>query len=457
MKLAPPSILAADDDPLARGFVTETLLRKGYRITCAEDGRKALELVERGPFDLLIVDLKMPGLDGLELLRAARRLHPDVEVIIVTGFGSVESAVEAVRNGAFDYVTKPVSREKLEILVERALERRHLKTETKRLQEQLRDQCRTPTLIGRHPKMQETLDLARLAADPDATVLIRGESGTGKELVARFIHACSRRRDHPFVKTSCAALPESLLEAELFGHERGAFTNAYQRRIGRFEKAHLGTLFLDEIGDLSPSTQIRLLGVLQDRQFERLGSSEPIAIDVKVVAATNRDLEALIKTGHFREDLYYRLRVIEIVVPPLRQRVEDIPLLAEHFLEEAARRCGKPRPRLTPRCLDALASYRWPGNVRELENAMERAVIVSAGERIDLDDLPLAPPDRPAAGPATPGEVTTLHEAERSLIQRALCRTRWNRSGAARLLGVDRTTLSRKIRTYGLEQTKQDG
>jgi len=457
MKPDPPVILAADDDPLSRAFLAETLDRKGYRVICAEDGQQALDLVQRTPVDLLIADLKMPILGGIELLTATKRLHPDTEVIIATAYASVENAVEAVKSGAFDYLTKPFSRERLEILVDRALERRLLRSEAKRLQDELLAQRAAPEIVGRHPKMQEALDLARLAADPDVTVLIRGESGTGKELVARFIHGCSRRRDRPFVKTSCAALPEGLLEAELFGHERGAFTTAYQKRIGRFEKANRGTMFLDEIGDLTPSTQIRLLGVLQDRRIERLGSNESIPIDVKVVAATNRDLERLIEVGQFREDLYYRLNVVPIHLPPLRERIEDIPLLAEHFVRQIAGRCGREAPRLTPECLDLLGSYSWPGNIRELENVLERAVIVSSGDRIRPEDLPpLARRPSPAAGRPAADEVVPLVEAEKKMIQRALDRTRWNRTAAARLLGVDRTTLARKILGYGITRNRTD-
>ncbi len=450
MSARPPLILAADDDPLSRSFLSETLERKGYRVTGAQDGQQALAFLERTPFDLLIFDLKMPGVGGLDLLEAARRSHPDSEVIIATAYASVEGAVEAVKNGAFDYLTKPFTRERLEILVERALERGQLRRETKRLQDELRDHRLAPPIIGRHPKIREALELARLVADADATVLIRGESGTGKELVARFIHACSRRQHAPFVKASCAALPETLLEAELFGHERGAFTTAYQRRIGRFEKAQQGTIFLDEIGDLNPATQIRLLNVLQDRQIERLGSNEPIRLDVKVVAATNRNLEALIQEGRFREDLYYRLNVVPIMLPPLRERTEDIPVLAEHFSKQAAARAGRALPRLTAQCLDALAAYPWPGNVRELENAIERAVVLSMGDRISVRHLPTVTPVACTIGGAAAPDVPTLAQAEKALIQRALDRTRWNQSSAARLLGVDRSTLARKIRSYGL-------
>jgi DNA-binding NtrC family response regulator len=452
MKPEPVHILAVDDDTLAREFLSESFRRKGYQVCCAEDGRQALDLLKRHVFPIVITDLKMPRFNGLDLLKEAKRIHPEAEVIITTAYGSVEGAVEAVKNGAFDYLTKPFTRERIETLVERALERCRLRQETRQLKEELRRYQQAPPIIGRHPKMQAALELVSLAADTEATVLIRGESGTGKELMARSLHDCSRRRDRPIVKVSCAALPESLLEDELFGHERGAFTTAYQRRIGRFEKAHGGTIFLDEIGDLSPSTQIRLLNVLQDRQFERLGSSTPIPIDVRVVAATNRDLEKLMETQHFREDLYYRLKVVEIQLPPLRDRKEDIPLLAEHFLRQAAERRGKPVPELSKEGLAVLTEHDWPGNVRELENAIERAVIVSAGTRILGWDL-LGPSQTTLSVNELPeNAIRTLADGERALIQRALERTRWNRSSAARMLGVDRSTLVRKIRAYRLKQ-----
>jgi DNA-binding NtrC family response regulator len=452
MSPEPARILAVDDDALAREFLSETLRRKGYRVSCASGGQEALQLLRQQRYSLMVTDLKMPGIDGLGLLQETRRSHPETEVIVATAYASVESAVEAVRHGAFDYVTKPFTKERIEILVERALERVSLLQETRRLKEELHSQQATP-IVGRHPKMQEALELARLVADTEATVLIRGESGTGKELIARFLHDESRRRDRPFIKVSCAALPESLLEAELFGHERGAFTTAYNRRIGRFEKAHMGTIFLDEIGDLLPSTQIRLLNVLQDRQFERLGSSEPIAVDVRVLAATNRPLEKLMQTGQFRDDLYYRLKVVEILLPPLRERMDDIPLLAEHFLHVAAKRFGRSVPRLSPEILDRLAAHDWPGNVRELENALERAAITAAGDFLRPEDLPSPVQASRTTRPPGALPVTSLADGERALIQRALERTRWNRSAAAHLLGIDRSTLARKIRTLSLRQT----
>jgi len=455
MNLAPARILAVDDDPLAREFLLETLRRKGHQVSCAGGSLEALELLRKHAYPLVVADFRMPGMDGLALLKETKRIRPATEVIIATAYGSVESAVEAVKCGAFDFVTKPFTRERIETIVERALETCSLREETHRLREELRTLRRPPSLIGRHPHFQEALDLARLVADTDATVLVRGESGTGKELIARFVHDQSRKRDRPFVKVSCAALPESLLEAELFGHERGAFTTAYQRRVGRFEKAHSGTIFLDEIGDLSPATQIRLLNVLQDRQFERLGSSDPIAVDVRVIAATNRPLESLMESGQFRSDLYYRLKVVEINLPPLRERKDDIPLLAEHFSLRIAERLGRLPLRLSTDSLDRLMAYDWPGNVRELGNAIERAVVTAADTLIQPRDLPASIVQREPRGQWNESAVVSLAEGVKQLIQRALEKTRWNQSAAARLLGIDRSTLARKIRTCRLTPPHQ--
>src|SRR6058998_2847608 len=384
----PATLLVADDDPGLRESLERTLTREGYRVVLASDGRAALERVQAGGVDLIVTDLKMPGLTGLELLRAAKALMPDVDVILLTAFGTVEEAVKAMKDGAYDFLTKPFRREQLIKLIDKALERRDLIEQNRALKKQLDDLRAKGQMIGASPSWRRMLTLVEQVADSSATILIQGESGTGKELVARTIHDRSARRNGPFVAVNCAALPETLLESELFGYEKGAFTGAAGRKEGRFELADGGTLFLDEVADLSPVTQPKILRVLQEGEFERLGGTRTMRVDVRIVAATNQDLAQMVRDRRFREDLYYRLNVITIVAPPLRDRKEDIPVLAQHFLRVYAAKNNRRLEGLSDDAVGCLEAHSWPGNVRELENVVERAVVLARGSRIEVTDLP---------------------------------------------------------------------
>jgi len=445
-------ILVAEDDPTTRESLGRAMAQAGYRTLQAADGPTALALLRKEPVDVLVTDLKMPGMDGLALLERVRADFPDVIVIFLTAFATVDLAVEAMKKGAYDFLTKPVHLDKLELLLRHALEARRLSEENRELKRHLRAASALERLLGRSVALQRLREIIQQVAATDAAVLILGESGTGKELVAHAIHEGSGRASGPLVKVSCAALPEGLLESELFGHERGAFTGARELRRGRFELAHGGTLFLDEVGDLSPATQAKLLRVLQEQEFERVGGTRTIHVDVRLIAATNRDLEGLVAEGAFREDLYYRLNVVPIRVPSLRERVEDIPLLAGHFLRTSAQRWGKPVPEVTPEALALLCRYPWPGNVRELQHAMESLVVFSRGTPIGPEDLPAAirgerlgadPPDRPSGA--------SLRDLERQAIARTLVATGGNRRKAAEVLGIGLKTLYRKIHEFGLQ------
>ncbi len=445
-------ILVAEDDPRTRESLGRAMTRAGYRTLTAADGAGALPILQRESVDVLLTDLKMPGVDGMTLLEQVRSDFPETVVIILTAFATVDLAVEAMRKGAYDFLTKPIHLDKLELVLRNALEARRLAQENRELRLRLRETSGLEQLLGRSAAMQRLRESIQQVAATDAAVLIRGESGTGKELVAHAIHYGGRRAEGPLVKVSCAALPEELLESELFGHERGAFTGARDRRKGRFELAHGGTLFLDEVGDLSPRTQAKLLRVLQEQEFERVGGTETIRVDVRLVTATNRDLEGLAAEGAFREDLYYRLNVVRIAVPPLRDRVEDVPFLVAHFLRVFAERSGKPVPELTPEALALLCRHSWPGNVRELQHVVESMLVFSKGGPVAAGDLPLAirgeergpePGDR-AAG-------ATLRDLERQTIARTLVATGGNKRRAAEVLGIGLKTLYRKIQEFGLQ------
>src|SRR5499433_3282086 len=418
----PATLLVADDDPGLRESLERTLTREGYRVVLASDGRAALERVQAGGVDLIVTDLRMPGLTGLELLRAAKAIMPDVDVILLTAFGTVEEAVKAMKDGAYDFLTKPFRREQLIKLVDKALERRDLIEQNKALKKQLEDIRAKGQMIGSSPAYRRMLSLVEQIADSSATILIQGESGAGKELVARTIHERSGRRAGPFVAVNCAALPETLLESELFGYEKGAFTGAAGRKEGRFELADGGTLFLDEVADLSPVTQPKILRVLQEGEFDRLGGTRSIKIDVRLVAASNQDLAQLVKERRFREDLFYRLNVITVHVPPLRERREDIPLLAQHFLRVYAAKNNRRLEGLTDDALKRLEAYAWPGNVRELENVIERGVVLARGSQMDVADLL---PEIAGATPLPEGVVsirigTPLAEVEQRLLDATL-------------------------------------
>ena len=452
-----PTALVADDEAGMRESVARALRREGFQVTAVEDGAAALDSLRRAPVDLLVADLRMPGLDGLELLRAAKLVAPDTEVVVLSGHATVEEAVEAMKEGAYDFLTKPFDRAPLVRVARQAVERRRLVLENRRLQRRLADLAGAEELVGRSPQIQEVLRLVRQVAPTTTTVLIQGESGTGKELVARAIHQLSPRRERPFVRVNCAALPDTLLESELFGHEKGAFTGAVARRQGRFEVADGGTLLLDEIGDLSAVAQAKVLRVLQEGEFEPVGASRTVRVDVRVLAATNQDLTRLVGEKRFREDLYYRLHVISVTVPPLRERREDVTLLAQHFLQRFAARNHRTLEGFTEAALARLADYAWPGNVRELEHAVERAVVLAQGPFVDVGDLPEAVGQAEPSSRVVPIPIgMPLEEVEQRLIEETLRQTKGDKELAAKLLGIASRTIYRKLKERG-EARDADG
>jgi DNA-binding NtrC family response regulator len=441
------SILVVDDEFSVRDSLAEWFKKDGYRTGSAKDANEALQLLQQAPWDVVLLDIKMPGMDGLELQRRIRQIDPELTVIMITAYASVDTAVQALKEGAFDYITKPIDPDELSHLVKRATEQRRLRSENVRLRESVELLTAPSPIVGESPQMQKVLELCRTVAETDATVLIRGESGTGKELIAQCIHANSARRYFPIVPVNCGALPQSLLESELFGHEKGAFTGAQYRRKGKLEMADGGTLFLDEVGTLSPQTQVDLLRVLETKEFTRLGGTKSIHVEFRVVCATNQNLERLVKDGPFREDLYFRLNVFTIFIPPLRERPEDIPLLAKHFLEKYALQMNRAFTEFAPQAMDLLVRYQWPGNVRELGNAVERAAVVGKPPAVRAEDLPLqltAQPLRPSSD--------SLSSVERMHVQLILERTGWNITRSAEILGIDRVTLYNKIKKHGLRK-----
>lgn len=455
-------ILIVDDEELYRRALERILARSGHTVSSARDASEAMARVSSEPLDLVLCDIRMPGISGLELVRQIHDVDPDLPCIVVTGYGSAEQSVEALHAGAFWYLEKPFEQRSLDVvrrLVDQAIEHRRLRTENRMLQSQLCSRYRFDNVVGQSRALREVLDLVGRVADADSTVLITGESGTGKELIARAIHYNSRRAERLMVTVNCGAIPEELLESELFGHVKGAFTNAVQHREGRFAVAEGGTIFLDEIGDMSPNLQVKLLRVLQDRTFEPVGSSKTVRADVRVLAATHRNLEEAIRQGRFREDLYYRLNVIPIEVPPLRARKEDLPLLVEHFLARLNEEKGRQIDGLAPAALERLVEHDWPGNVRELENLLERLVVLRGCGTIEVDDLPAslrsrsAPPSPalPELGPDGVPFHEVIDRLETHLILQALERTNWNKNRAAQLLGLNRTTLIEKIKKKKLE------
>lgn len=446
-------ILVVDDEAIIRESLRDWLGDVGYQVLIAESGSQALEIIQKEKPVILITDLVMPGMDGIELLRRAKEISPGIEVIIITAYGSIPTAINAIREGAYDYIEKPFCPERAEILIEKLMERRQLLQENIALQQKLEERYRFENIIAKSPKMQQVIEVIKVVAKSNATVLITGETGTGKELVARAIHSQSHRHDKPFVAVSCAALPESLLESELFGHEKGSFTGAYAQKKGKFEVANLGTLFLDEIGEMSANIQVHLLRVLEEKEFNRVGGNEPIKVDVRVISATNRDMKEAIAKGQFREDLYYRLNVVNIELPPLRERVEDIPLLAQHFLKRFALENQKEITGFSPQATDFLLRHQWPGNVRELENAIERAVILAQNPIIEVSDL--SQQNLVPAGSAT-SSARNLKQLEKEHIQNVLSETEGNYTEAARILGISRMTLYNKAKAYGLNVKKMD-
>ena len=452
---AKPSILIVDDEKNAREGLARALQRQ-YEILLAENGQRALEVLRGRSVDILLSDVRMPGMDGLNLLPRVLALpHPPV-CIMLTAYGSIELAVEAMKQGAYDFLTKPINLDRLDILLKRALRTRDVELENRALHEQLDAKFGLDNIVGSSAAMQEVFDTVRQVAGTRATVLIEGESGTGKELIAHAIHRLSPRAKGPYVAVHCAALSTNLLESELFGHEKGAFTGATERRKGRFELADGGSLFLDEIGEIDASIQVKILRVLEERNFERVGGQETIETDTRLIAATNRNLRAMVERGQFREDLFYRLFVVVIRIPPLRERREDIPALVQHFLQQSARENGRVIESVTPDALQALAAHAWPGNVRELRNAVERMVVLSKGDRITLRDIPPEIRDSAArpggAAPAAAGATLSIDDAEKNLIIRALKATGGNRTKAAEQLGISRRTLHRKLHEYNLTE-----
>jgi DNA-binding NtrC family response regulator len=443
-------ILIVDDEANARTALAELLRDEGYSVETAADGFKALPKLEEFAPDLVLTDLNMPGMDGIELMRKARARDPEIVAVVMTAYGAVDTAVSAMRQGAADYITKPINIDELTLVLERALERRRLRAETGQLRERLAQRHRVSNLVGSSPPMQEVVDTVLQVAPSRASVLITGESGTGKELIAAALHEHSPRARGPFVKLHCAALAETLLESELFGHERGAFTGAVARRDGRFQQADGGTLFLDEIGEISPAIQVKLLRFLQTHEMTRVGGNQTIKVDVRVVAATNRNLPQRVKDGLFREDLFYRLNVVSIEMPPLRARPSDIPLLAMHFLARYAAENGKTITGFTDETLERLVRHSWPGNVRELENVIERAVVVARGEAIRAEDLgpSLATGEEAAEGamPRIPG--ATMAELERYAILKTLEHTGGSTSRAAEILGISTRTIQYRLQDY---------
>ncbi len=448
-----PTILIVDDDRPQREGLQRALAGR-YEVLTADDAAKAYSILESQPVDVLLTDLRMPGDDGMKLLRRARSLSNPPVSIMMTAYGSIDNAVEAMKAGAYHYVTKPVNLDELELVIERALKSRRIEAENINLHEQLDRRFGLENLVGESPAMLQVFDVIQQVAPTRATVLITGETGTGKELVAHAIHNLSPRKDGPFVAVHAAALTSTLLESELFGHEKGAFTGAVERRIGRFEAADGGTLFLDEVSEIDPAMQVKLLRVLEERAFERVGGTKTIQVDVRLVAATNKDLKKLVSEGKFRDDLFYRLSVVTVNLPPLRDRRQDVPLLVQAFIRQCSAENGKPVRDITAEAVNTLMAYDWPGNVRELRNTIEQMVVLSRGERLTLRDVPAAirgGADLTKISVVRPGTTMTVEEAERQLIVQALKETDGNRTRAAQRIGMSRRTLHRKLKKYGLE------
>jgi DNA-binding NtrC family response regulator len=451
-------VMIIDDEPLMRITIQDALVADGYKVATAETGEKGLALHQENPTDILITDLKLPDMDGIQVLKEIKTISPETQVIMITAYGSIDSAVTAMKEGASDYLTKPFAMDELRLIIKRILRMKQLEVENISLRKRVEERYGLEGLVGKSLPMLKVYDLIETVAQTDTTVLIYGESGTGKEVVANAIHLQSLRKGRPFVKVNCAALPETLLESELFGHERGAFTGALKQRKGRFEMADGGTLFLDEIGDISPGVQVKLLRVLQEKQFERVGGNETLSVDVRLICATQRDLKEEIRKGNFREDLYFRLNVVPIVLPPLRERREDILLLTDHFIEKFSKKMGKEITGISGDAKTLLLKFHFPGNIRELENMLERAIALLKGKVIQAEDLP-----EEVCGGETPvhnicekiraskplSNATRLFEKE--YIQSVLEKTKGKKGQAAEILGISRKTLWEKIKELEIE------
>jgi DNA-binding NtrC family response regulator len=441
-------ILIVDDELIMRESLAGWLERDGHSIQTASSGEEALEKLQQTRFDILLVDIKMEGISGLDVLHSVKESDPDVAVVMITAYGSIPTAIEAMKKGAYDYMLKPFDPNELGVLIEKIIQHQEQTREVLYLKEEHKERTRFESMIGQSRPMQEIFDLIGDAAPMDSTVLITGETGTGKGLAAKAIHTNSSRFSGPFVTVNCGAIPEHLMETELFGHQKGAFTDAKETKKGRLELAHGGTLFLDEIGEIGMRMQIDLLRVLEDGVFYRVGGTQPMEADFRVIAATNRDLENAIKEGIFREDLFYRLNVISFQMPPLKSRKEDIPLLAEHFLQRFSQETNKLIDKMNREAMDELMLYDWPGNVRELENAIERAVVVGKGRDILPEDLPIF-----CREPSTGFKNNSLKEVEKTHIQQILEENQWNIARSAKILGIDRSTLYSKIKRYTIQKT----
>jgi two-component system response regulator PilR (NtrC family) len=454
-------ILVVDDEQSLREVLSIMLKRTGYAVTSVADGEEAIELLNRDIFDLVITDLRMPKIDGLEVLRAAKSASPETVVLIITAFASADSAVEAMKQGAYDYLTKPFQVDEVQLIIRNALEKRRLTTENILLKREMASQSSFAQLVGQSDAMQKVFDIVRKVADSKSNVLICGESGTGKELVARAIHYNSSRNPMPFVAVNCSAVPETLLESELFGHMKGSFTGAISNKAGLFEVANGGTIFLDEIGDTTPTIQVKLLRVIQEREFRRVGGNQDVKVDVRIVAATNKDLEKAVADGSFREDLYYRLDVIPIRLPPLRMRSGDIPLLVNHFLERFSKESGKPQPVLSSEAMHVLLAHEWRGNVRELENLIERVVAFSTGGTVTDADVQgwLHRSVVPQPQQGAPLELTDdgvdleglVNGIEKELLLKALERSKWVKKKAARLLRLNTRSFRYRLEKYAIK------
>ena len=448
-------VLIVDDDKNIRRMIEINLRReKEYEVLMAANGEACLRVLTEEIPDLVLLDIQMPGIDGIETLKRIREEYPKIPVVMISAHGTIETAVQAMKLGAYDFLTKPFSAERLLVTVKNAIKNSALQEEVDRLRLELQERYQFKNIIGQSGPMQEVFKAVSKVIDSNVTVLLQGESGTGKELIARAIHfESAKRKNKPFIAVNCSALPESLLESELFGHEKGAFTGAVARRIGKFEQAHGGTIFLDEIGEMSPATQVKVLRVLQEREFERVGGNELVKVDVRILSATNKDIEEEVKKGQFREDLYYRLSVFPIKIPPLRERKEDIPLLAQYFLGKYAQREGKEVHSISSEALEVMMAYNWPGNVRELENAIERGVVLASGDEIAAKDLP---PNVRSIGEKkivvnTSSTLNTwIEKLEEEALRKALLECEGNISLTARKLGIGRATIYRKAKKYGL-------
>ncbi len=443
-------ILIVDDEEIMRSSLSDWLKEDGYQVVALSDGYEAIDRVKAEEWDLAVVDLKMPKIDGLEVLKRISKIKPQLPVVIITAYATVDTAVVAMKEGAADYIVKPFNPEEISLVIAKLVEHQRLVKENIRLRKALTKRFTFQDLVGKSPKMLEVIEMIKTVAPTKSTVLIRGDSGTGKELVARAIHELGPRKKFPFIAAACGAMPESLLEAELFGYEKGAFTGAVSRHKGRIEMADRGTLFLDEVGDISLKTQVDLLRFIQEREFRRLGGKTALKVDIRIIAATNKNLEEMISRGEFRDDLFYRLNVISITVPPLRERKEDIPILAEHFLEKFSLDTGKTPDGFSDEVMKLFMEYDWPGNIRQLENTVEHALVVAQDDRITVKDLPPYICTQTASMEVAPRQ--SLDDLEKKHILVVLKSNNWNIKKSAQILGINRVTLYNKIKKYKLKQ-----